>query len=186
MKSSFVTDLSMSRRQALKASLAFGGLSLGGMGVAAATTTKGKLDYSDPHDNLYAFGKIWSSYEEPCVGAFHGLMCVRLPGTRMIPVLGYTGSGALLAKIDDEGNLWIKSRETGYFTDLETGDILETWDNPFTGKTVEVYHFYNDVLTGKIGTEIPKFFMGELGDAPTLMTALNLLWEQVLARTNFP
>ena len=97
MKSTFVNDLSLSRRQALKASLAFGGLSLGGLNVAAATTApiKGKLDYSDPRDNLYAFGKIWSSYEEPCIGAFHGLMYARIPGKRMIPVFGYTGTGAL-------------------------------------------------------------------------------------------
>ncbi len=171
MKSLLVTDLSLNRRQALKASLAFGSLSLGGLNAVAATTTRtaGNLDYADPRDNLYAFGKIWSSYEEPCIGAFHGLMYVRIPGKRMIPVFGYTGTGALFAKIDDNGDLWIKSRETGYFTDLKTGDILETWDNPFTGKTVEVYHFYNDVLTGKIGKEIPKFFMGEMGDSPTLM-----------------
>ena len=82
MKSNFVTDLSMNRRQALKASLAFGGLSLGGMPTIAAA--KGKLDYSNPRDNLYAFGKIWSSYDEPCIGAFHGLMYVRVPGKRMI------------------------------------------------------------------------------------------------------
>ena len=120
MKSNFVTELGMNRRQALKASLAFSGLALGGMGAAAAATSKGRLNYSDPYDNLYAFVKIWSSYEEPCVGAFSGLMYVRLPGKRMIPVFGYTGTGALLAKIDDDGNLWIKSRETGYFTDRKS------------------------------------------------------------------
>jgi len=170
MTSNFVKDLSLNRRSAIKASLSFGmgaaGLSLG---AGAANAKKGSIDYSDPRDNLYAFGKIWSSYDEPCIGAFHGLMYLRVPGKRMIPLFGYTGTGALFARIDDNGDLWIKSRETGYFTDLETGDILETWDNPFTGKTVEVFHFYNDVLTGKITTEIPKFFMGEMGDSPTLM-----------------
>ena len=171
MKSNFVNDLSLNRRQALKASLAFGGLSVGGMPALAANSAanSGKLDYADPRDNLYAFGKIWSSFDEPCIGAFHGLMYMRIPGKRMIPIFGYTGTGALFSKIDENGDLWIKSRETGYFTDLKTGDILETWDNPFTGETVEVYHFYNDVLVGKVGTEIPKFFMGEMGDSPTLM-----------------
>ena len=36
MKSQFITDLSLNRRQALKASLAFGGLSLAGAGKALA------------------------------------------------------------------------------------------------------------------------------------------------------
>lgn len=170
MNSKFVTHLAntASRRDVIKASLALGA----GAALPMAATgkpSKTSLNYADPYDNLYAFGKIWSAYDQTIIGAFHGLMYVRIPGKRMIPVFGYTGTGALQAKIDDKGLLWIKSRETGYFTDLKTGDILETWDNPFTGKTVEVYHFYNDVLTGQVGTEIPKFFMGEMGDAPTLM-----------------
>ena len=174
MNSEFVKHLSqpINRRTALQYALAIGGAtSLGTLATGAAQAAKitGKLDYADPRDNLYAFGKIWSSYDEPCIGAFHGLMYLRVPGKRMMPVFGYAGTGALFAKIDDAGDLWIKSRETGYFTDLETGDVLETWANPLTGKTVDVYHFYNDVLIGKIAKEIPKFFMGELGDAPTLM-----------------
>ncbi|HJP04278.1 MAG: hypothetical protein CL799_13650 [Chromatiales bacterium] len=171
MNSSFIDHLALNRRELLAGSLAFGvaGLAAKGTVPVATAATPGSPDYLDPAFNLYAFGKIWSSYEEPCIGAFHGLMYVRMPGKRMIPVFGYTGTGVLLSKIDENGDLWVKSRETGYFTDLETGDILETWDNPFTGKTVEVFHFYNDVLVGKIGKEIPKFFMGEAGDTPTLM-----------------
>jgi len=172
MHSHLINDLQTSRRGVLRAGLAWGGAAtLLGAGVARAAG-HGKsagLNYSDPRDNLYAFGKIWSGYETPVIGAFHGLMYLRLAGRRMIPVFGYTGTGTLLCKIDAAGDLWIKSRETGYFTDLETGDILETWDNPLTGKTVEVYHFYNDVLGGKISTEIPKFFLGGENDAPTLM-----------------
>lgn len=175
MSSDFVTDLMMNRRTALKGSLALG---ISGMSGAAATTRPGgaqgrlgarTLDYADPADNLYAFGKLWGGFDEPVIGAFHGLMYARIGNQRMVPVFGYTGTGTLLCKFDDEGYLWIKSRETGYFTDLETGDILETWYNPFTEKTVEVYHFYNDVLIGKIGSEMPKFLMGGAGDLPTLM-----------------
>ncbi|MGI9308391.1 MAG: DUF1838 family protein [Gammaproteobacteria bacterium] len=168
MNSNFINHLSISRRSAMKASLAFGVAGLGGNQLAAAAST-GSIDYDDPTDNLYAFGKIWAGYDEPVIGAFHGLMYARFPNKRMIPVFGYTGTGALFAKLDDNGDLWVKSRETGYFTDLETGDILETWYNPFTKKTVEVYHFYNDILVGKIGKEIPKFFMGAVGDSPTLL-----------------
>ncbi len=173
MTSSLVQHL-LDRRTALKSSLALAtAFGLPGAGLAAAgaagSPRKGGLDFSDPKDNLYAFGKIWAGYDRPVVGGFHGLMYVRMPGRRMVPVFGYTGTGALLAKIDGNGDLWVKSRETGYFTDLRTGDILETWDNPFTGKTVPVYHFYNNLLVGRIGQEIPKFFFGAEGDSPTLM-----------------
>lgn len=140
-----------------------------GVAGARAAAGSGKLDYADPVDNLYAFAKIWASFEEPVIGGFHGLMYARIGDRRMVPVFGYTGTGILLAKFDENQDLWIKSRETGYFTDLETGEVLETWYNPFTEREVEVYHFYNDVLVGKIGKEIPRFFFGAEGDSPTLM-----------------
>ena len=161
------------RRQALKAlgTLAAGAV-VGGPAFAAGAAQPEKarkgLDLSNPYDNLYAFGKIWAGYDKPVIGGYHGLMYARIPGKRLIPIFNYVGTGCLQAKIAENGDLLIKSRETGYFSDLRTGDILQTWDNPFTGKRVEVYHFYNDVLGGRIGPQIPKFLIGT-GNAPTLM-----------------
>ena len=37
---------------------------------------------------------------------------------------GYTGTGILQAEFDPKGFLKIKSRETGYFTDLRSGEVL--------------------------------------------------------------
>lgn len=172
MHSLFFSDLAFSRRNLLGGMLSLGAAGAAGkpaMAATAAGTPAKAIDYDDPKDNLWIFGKLWAGLDEPVIGAFHGLMYGRLRGRRMVPLFGYTGTGILQAKQEDDGSLLIKSRETGYFTDLESGDILETWDNPFTGKTVEVYHFYNDLLAGRIGQEIPKFFLGGEGDAPTLM-----------------
>jgi len=127
------------------------------------------LDFDDPYDNLYAFGKIWAGYEEPEIGAFHGLMYARIGDQRLIPLFGYTGTGCMQSKIDENGNMMIRGRETGYFTDLATGDILKTWDNPFTGETVEVFDFYNDSMGGTLTAEMPRFAMGAAKDDPTLM-----------------
>ncbi len=171
MSSDFVSHLTMNRRTALKGSLALGLTGAAGLNSlpAAQARSSGGFDYRDPVDNLYAFGKIWAGFDEPVIGAFHGLMYARIAGKRMVPLFGYTGTGVLLAKVDENDDVWFKSRETGYFTDLETGDILETWYNPFTEKTVEVFHFYNDATIGVIGKEIPEFFLGTKGDSPTLM-----------------
>ena len=76
------------------------------------------LDFDDPYDNLYAFGKIWAGYDEPQVGGFHGLMYGRIGDGRLIPLFGYTGTGVMQSKIDADGNMWIRGKETGYFTDL--------------------------------------------------------------------
>lgn len=179
-----VRDLLLGRRAALGTlgGMALAAASLAGATPAAAATgprTAGRraagrgappaLDFANPVDNLYAFGKIWSGYGEPVIGGFHGLMYLRIPGRRLLPVFGYTGTGILLAEHDPKGFLKIKSRETGYFTDLRRGEVLEYWDNPLTGERCEVYHFYNDLLAGTLGTEVPKFAYGAEGDSPTLM-----------------
>jgi hypothetical protein len=129
----------------------------------------GGLDYSNPRDNLYAFGKIWAGYGEPVIGAFHGLMYGRVGNERMRPLFNFEGIGILQAELDENRDLKIKSREVGLFTDLRNRDVLEYWDNPYTGKTVEVYHFYNGGGGGKLGVEMPKFVVPGNPDTPTLM-----------------
>ena len=194
MSSSLVAASLAGRRSALRQLLGLGagvgaglGVSLGaGLGAtisdgaraAQGAVTGGisprkrrgkSLDFSDPVDNLYAFGKIWGGYEQSAIGGFHGLMYMRMPGKRLVPVFGYTGTGVILCKHDPAGFLQIKSRETGYFTDLRSGDVLEHWDNPLTGERVRVYHFYNDLIAGRLTTEVPTFAYGGTGDAPTVM-----------------
>jgi hypothetical protein len=172
MTSMFVRDITLGRRQALGALLGLAGAAaaenVSGATTAASGSSRG-LDFSDPRDNLYAFGKIWAGYEEPVIGGFHGLMYARLPGKRLVPLFDYTGTGVMQARIEPNGDLSIKSRETGYFADLRTGEVLEYWDNPFTGERCEVYHFYNDVIGGRLTTEIPTFLAGGNAESPTRM-----------------
>ena len=168
MSSIWFSELLASRRTAIAA--------LAGM-VGGATLLRsaeghaaGKpLDWSNPYDNLYAFGKIWAGYDEPQVGAFHGLMYARIGNRRLMPLFGYVGTGVMQSRIDGDGNMWIRGKETGYFTDLATGDILDTWNNPFTGEKVKVFNFYNPRMGGKLTAEMPKFSMGAASDEATLM-----------------
>ena len=140
MSSIWFSELLASRRTAIAA--------LAGM-VGGATLLRsaeghaaGKpLDWSNPYDNLYAFGKIWAGYDEPQIGAFHGLMYARIGNKRLMPLFGYVGTGVMQSRIDGDGNMWIRGKETGYFTDLASGDILDTWNNPFTGEKVKVFNF---------------------------------------------
>jgi|GEM_PF-284011 len=171
MISNLLNDLSLGRRSAL-AAFAGGGLSAAGFPAVAAQGKGGSIDYSKTADNLYAFGKIWSTYDDrPAISAFHGLMYMRIGDQRMIPLFGYVGTGVLHAKFDDKtGTLIRKSRETGYFTDLETGEILETWKNPFTDETLPVYHFYNDLVAFRMsGMTMPQYQLGSGKDKPTIM-----------------
>lgn len=172
MPSLLVRDLTIGRRQAIRSlvGLAAGAATAGHISAGKAAEPSGRgLDFANPRDNLYAFGKIWAGYDEPVIGAFHGLMYARIPGKRLIPLFDYTGTGIMQARIEPNGDLTIKSRETGYFADLRSGEILEYWDNPFTGERCEVYHFYNDVIGGRLTDQVPKFLAGGDSESPTLM-----------------
>jgi hypothetical protein len=173
MHSELIQGTLAGRRSALQTLFGLGaGAMLAPGAIAAASAAKGRrpLDLSnDPKDNLYAFGKIFGGYDRPNVGAFNGVMYARIPGKRLIPLFGFTGTGMMQARLESPDRLALKSRESGFFYDLRSGDILEAWDNPFTGERVDVYHFYNDVVGGRMGLEIPKFALDPDPDARTLM-----------------
>ncbi len=170
MTSELVKGLFVNRHSAITAFAATGaGLLTVGKPPQAAV---GKpLDFDSPRDNLYAFGKIWGGYDEPVLSAFHGLMYAGIGAKRLMPLFGYTGTGVMQSKIDSDGNCWIRGKETGYFTDLASGDILDTWKNPFTGETVKVFNFYNPTMRGTLTAEMPRFAMGATKDDATLMNA---------------
>lgn len=128
------------------------------------------LDFNDPKDNLYAFGKLWAGYgDEPVYSAFHGLMFGMVGDQRLKPLFGYTGFGIFQAKLLENGNVRLRGKEVGYFTEPASGDILDTWDNPYTGETVEVFNFLNDRIRGELTPEMPRFQFGDDADTPTLM-----------------
>jgi hypothetical protein len=130
------------------------------------------LDFTDPADNVYAFAKMWASVgDEPSLGCFHGTMFASIGDRRLQPLFGYAGTGLFQARILDNGHARLRGKETGYFTDLATGEPLQRWDNPFTGETVEVYTFLNDRIRGEIGLEMPRFSFGGDGDEPSEMHA---------------
>jgi hypothetical protein len=128
------------------------------------------LDFGLPRDNVYAFGKLWGTYaDEPVYSCFHGTMFASIEGRRLLPLFGYMGSGIMQVKELPSGHVKLRGKETGYFTDLASGQILDSWDNPFTGKRVEVFNFFNDRVRGELGFDMPVFSFGDAADAPTVM-----------------
>ncbi|KZX60178.1 hypothetical protein A3709_12835 [Halioglobus sp. HI00S01] len=56
------------------------------------------LDFENPKDNLYAFGKLWATYADaPVFSAFHGTMLGMIGSQRLKPLFGYTGFGGFQA-----------------------------------------------------------------------------------------
>ena len=134
----------------------------------------GRLDLTRPADNLMAFGKTWSTFgEEPVVSCFHGSMYGWVEGRKLVPLFGFVGTGVTRVRLDqDDAGRWaltLRGKETGYFTDLATGEVIDQWHNPFTDEDVEVYHFRNDRIGGVVGETMPVLTVGEHHDEGSRM-----------------
>lgn len=131
------------------------------------------LDLTDPSDNLYAFGKLWGSYDldTPTIGTFHGTMFASIGTERLRPLFTYAGTGVTKCRITDEGNLQMRGKETGYFLDVETGEVIDTWTNPWTGEEVEVFHFLNDRIGATVTRELPRLVVGDADEHAVEMNA---------------
>lgn len=141
-----------SRRAVLGFPLAAGLISLCAAGSAQAATPKRKtLNLEDPKDQLYIFGKYFGTFaDRPAFGAHEGVFYALVNG-RQIPLMGYVGHHVTQAKFDPSGKLWIRGKEGTFYTDLTTGEVLESWKNPWTGETVKVFHYLDTGFVGSIG-----------------------------------
>ncbi len=90
---------------------------------------------------------------------------------KLVPLFGYVGCGNIQCKIDENSHLWLRGTEAGYFTDLASGEIIDHWDNPYSGERVEVFPFISDRFRGRLTEEMPRFSMGNAPDDNTLMNA---------------
>jgi len=91
---------------------------------------------------------------------------------------------------DEQGNYGynLRTREILLYKDKRTGDVLRTWNNPYTGEEVEVIHVANDPVNsrapsfgmGRDGKPMP--FPGDIMDGRWWFTStIPLYYENVLA-----
>lgn len=128
-------------------------------GAAAAGTgtgTPGPLDLRRPEDNVYAYAKTWGTLgDEPVFGGHEGVFFAVVGNRRAMPLFGYVGFGSLQFRILQNGDAEYRGRDATYYTDLASGEILDSWDNPFTGKRCKVYPYVNEQVTTTIPLRYP-------------------------------
>ncbi len=182
----------LSRRQALGSAGAFLGTGLtagvaAGLASASAQAASAgpagdpiKFDFSRPEDNLKAWVKVVASLDgrETC-GYYKGdVVAVTGPDQKNLPLFGYEGFGMSRVTRLPDGRYENLHREISYYTDLKTGEILETWKNPLTGETVRVYPTNNDPVNSYYATSFKQTF-GEAGKQETVEFPFILPWETV-------
>jgi hypothetical protein len=102
------------------------------------------------------------SVDEPAVYHWSGNIYGRVEGQR--DTLLFRGEGMNIRRcvaVEDptRGKGWrMVSREVMLMLDPETGEVLDRWQNPYTGASVEVMHIHNDPVNGP-----PNFEFGSDG-----------------------
>lgn len=166
MSKLFIKGESVSRRDFLLNSgkvLAAGGLATAGFHQSlalassapeslASSVANGALRYDDPIWNRDAMARLMGDlkFGEQKFGWYSGVVNGVRNGEKVRPLFGFEGFS--FARLIDEGNGVIAKvlREVGFYTDLETGEVLEEWVNPYSDEKVRVVHIANDPFNYRI------------------------------------
>ena len=128
---------------------------------ARAQTIRVPFDPTDPQHNLEAFIRITGSTEdnEQCLMHNAARVFSAIGDDEIVkPLFDMEGFKARRCRREPDGSYIILQREIFIYKDLETGEILNEWDNPFTGETNRVVHIFNDPVNHKIGTIFPRYY----------------------------
>ncbi len=161
----FDTFNAMASRRGMLGGMAAAGTMMAAGPSFAASPAKGNirpLDITDPRENLYGFAKLWGTIAPKSVySGYYGVQYAIVGTNRAKPLFGYAGFGNNRNIILPDGTVKVLGKECGYFTDLATGEILDVWENPWTGEKVEVFPFLNDRWRGHLGLEQKVFKIGD-------------------------
>jgi len=108
-------------------------------GVAVARAFPRTLDLADPHDALTAMIKMRGSLiAEDVPHWYFGTIYGVLPGRAPVPMVDFEGSEIDFYSRQPDGAYHAFASTVSVFRDRGTGAILESFDNPITGKRNEV------------------------------------------------
>jgi len=124
-----------------------------------------RLDPNKPEDAIKIAQKFTCSLVEgvQTQGWWQGSFYARIEGERDRELFKVIGVNVRQCKNynDPERGPGFRSvsREIMLYLDPETREVLDTWDNPYTGETVKVVHVYND----PVNMRAPFYAYGEDG-----------------------
>jgi Protein of unknown function (DUF1838) len=113
-----------------------------------------------------------------------------LPGERPRAILRMDGFNAGRFVKQDDGGMQIITREVGYYRDLQTGEFLKEWANPFTNEKNTVLHIANDPVNSRFPApkpgEVGRMGFWVSGDDVILRTDVPLAYPNPLQPAEFP
>ena len=111
---------------------------------AHAADPEGMPDLSDPKQLLDAYIRTVGDTSGEEVLLYASVVVIGMhPGEKGQKLFGLEVLGASRFLPIEDGYQRLH-REVGLYTDLLTGEVLASWDNPWSGESVEVIHIQND------------------------------------------
>lgn len=129
--------------------LIFAGL-LGALTISGVSLAQ-QLDPMDTEDALKITRKIACSTVdgEPATYWWFGKAYSRRQGEADKHLFNVEGMNVRACGAAEEGGFNLVSREILLYKDPVTDEVLSTWENPWTGETVDVLHVANDPVNGR-------------------------------------
>jgi len=122
--------------------------------MATSSVQAADLDPLKTQDGLTISRKIMCSTVdgEPATYWWFGKAYSRKQGERDVHLFDVEGMN-VRACVGTKDGFNLVSRELLLYKDKNTGEVLKTWENPWTGEEVEVLHVANDPVNGKFRTK---------------------------------
>jgi len=135
-----------------------------------AQAQKNVINLETPEGYVQANRKIHCSLEdnEPIVFTWAGSVYSRVAGERdrlLFQVEGMNIRRCVTVRDPERGvGYRMVSREIMLYKDAQNGKVLRSWENPWTGKTVEVIHVAND----PVNSRRPTYGRNSDGSVPSM------------------
>lgn len=147
-------DHNFSRRESMGLAALMAGMVALPATASAATKTAGKpkfdfitkIDFKDPKWTRDTYARIDADIDpaqEKC-GWIKGRAYGVRPNEKVRALFGVEGFSFTRTKRLEDGSYRRMLREVVFYRNLETGEIMKEWDNPYTGERVRVVPIAND------------------------------------------
>ena len=116
------------------------------------------LDFKNNIWNRDAMARIHGNldFTKEKFGWFKGKAIGVMPGRKNQDLVGFEGFSVTRLLPLEDGSYRKLLREVGFYTDLKTGEILETYKNPYTDELVPVVPIANDPFNFTISEYYPQ------------------------------
>ncbi|WP_199902759.1 DUF1838 family protein [Azospirillum sp. B4] len=125
---------------------------------AAAPAFLTKIDFKDPKWNRDAFARLDMDLDptKQKIGWFRGGVYGVRDNEPVRTLFTVDGFSVVRSQQLPDGSWRRMLREIGFYRDVQTGQIMETWHNPYTQEDVRVVPIANDPFNYTIGEFLPE------------------------------